>query len=110
VLAFIAACCLLHQKVRGCHHPRVVSLFLQTGGPGGFDLAGLLNNPGFMSMVNVGTDHSQAVSSLCIYPFRMKRFGTWRGEFLCLMSSFVFISSFRWWCEEAVLVFFTQVQ
>uniref|UniRef100_A0A8V1AC80 Small glutamine-rich tetratricopeptide repeat-containing protein alpha n=1 Tax=Gallus gallus TaxID=9031 RepID=A0A8V1AC80_CHICK len=35
-----------------------------TGGPGGFDLAGLLNNPGFMSMVNVGTDHSQAVSSL----------------------------------------------
>uniref|UniRef100_A0A669Q3Z1 Small glutamine-rich tetratricopeptide repeat-containing protein alpha n=1 Tax=Phasianus colchicus TaxID=9054 RepID=A0A669Q3Z1_PHACC len=35
-----------------------------TGGPGGFDLAGLLNNPGFMSMVNVGTDHSQAVPSL----------------------------------------------
>lgn len=24
---------------------------LQTGGTGGFDLAGLLNNPGFMSMV-----------------------------------------------------------
>ena len=52
MLAFIAACCLLHQKVRGCHHPRVVSLFLQTGGPGGFDLAGLLNNPGFMSMAS----------------------------------------------------------
>lgn len=45
----------------GCQHPRAVSLLLQTGGPGGFDLAGLLNNPGFMSMVNVGPGRSQAV-------------------------------------------------
>uniref|UniRef100_A0A8C6YRA7 Small glutamine-rich tetratricopeptide repeat-containing protein alpha n=1 Tax=Nothoprocta perdicaria TaxID=30464 RepID=A0A8C6YRA7_NOTPE len=35
-----------------------------TGGPGGFDLAGLLNNPGFMSMVNLDSDHSQAASGL----------------------------------------------
>lgn len=41
----------------------MVSLCLQTGGPGGFDLAGLLNNPGFMSMVNVDTD--QGVWSGC---------------------------------------------
>ena len=52
------------QEVRGCYHLRVVSLFLQTGGPGGFDLAGLLNNPGFMSMVNLNTGHSQAVWSV----------------------------------------------
>lgn len=32
--------------------PPPVLFSLQTGGTGGFDLAGLLNNPGFMSMVN----------------------------------------------------------
>lgn len=78
--------------MRGCHHLPVVSLFLQTGGPGGFDLAGLLNNPGFMSMVNLDADHSQAVSGLCIGLFRMKCLGTWLGELPCLSSRFVFIS------------------
>jgi len=83
----------------------VVSFFLQTGGPGGFDLAGLLNNPGFMSMVNLDTDHSQAVPGLCIGLFGRKRSGAWRGELLCLFSRFVFISFLGFSvAEETVLV------
>lgn len=69
----------------------MVSLFLQTGGPGGFDLAGLLNNPGFMSMVNADTACSQAVSGLSVALFRVKCVSTWRGELLCHCSRFVFI-------------------
>lgn len=83
----------------------MASLFLQTGGPGGFDLAGLLNNPGFMSMVNLGMDHSQALYGLCIGLLRSKCIGTWCGELLCLFSRFVFISWFQCCCEETVLVF-----
>lgn len=73
------------------HHLRAVSLFLQTGGPGGFDLAGLLNNPGFMSMVNLDTDHSQAVQSASwSVQDEMYQYIAWGAP--VSLSRFVFIS------------------
>lgn len=57
------------------------SLFPQTGGPGGFDLAGLLNNPGFMSMVNHSGGPGALGCSGRICPTR-------RGELLLLHSLF----------------------
>lgn len=96
----------MHQEVKGCHHLRVVSLFSQTGGPGGFDLAGLLNNPGFMSMVNSAADQSQAISALC-WPVQDEicQYGVWGAAGLLQQICFHFIPRLQCCCEETVLVF-----